>query len=154
MQDQLLQVIEKNLPSEVGKTLQKKLEQAGQDEESLRQAIIRIESLVQSNKKLEEENKSLKDERDNILTVESLNIKTEKELQKKQIELDKSMAELKSQEAEKRADQLKEVLGIVFKSPVYRRQYNESNCGTSNSDYNNGQNKTVPLNIPSSKSIS
>lgn len=151
MQQELLQVIEKNLPSEVGKTLQKRLALCDDLEIQVANWKTEFEKLKTATAEVTEKYNILKGREVSIIDQANANDKKEKELQQKEIKLDKSNAELKAAESEKRADQLKEVLGIVFRSPIYKRTYQENNNGTCFSDYNNGQNKTIPAIIPQNK---
>ncbi len=152
MQQDLLQAIEANLPAEVGRNLRKRLEQAEAWESE-------NGTLKRDNKALKKENKEMDDKMIDmtgrekmVLDQANANGKKEKELNIRENQFAKDSAEVRATEAEKRADQLKEVLGVVFKSPVYKRTYGEQNDGNYTSDYDvNGRNRSVPTNFPSSK---
>ena len=139
MQAELLKVIEANLPAEVGKTLQKRLEEAEKESLELKSATVEIKNLKKLLTEAQEMIVKFEGREQMVLDQANANDQKEKALNKREALLDKSNSELKASEAEKRADQLKEVLG------------GEQNQGQYTTDYNNGQNITKATNFPSSK---
>jgi len=126
MKAELLKVIEANLPAQVGKTLQKRLEQADAWEEENKALKEENEALKKENKEMDDKMIDVKGREEMVIGQANANDFKSKELDEREMKLNGTINELKVTEAERRADQLMEVLGTVFKSPVYRRHYSES----------------------------
>ena len=148
MLEELRKVIEANLPSEVGKTLQNRLAEAEKLEVENGKLKKENSDLDDQNQALKSENAALKGKSDSVWAQGALNVTKDSELTTRENKLERTLAELRAAESEKRAEGLKEVLGIVFKSPVYRRSYTEQNDGNSVTDYVNGQTVNKPTNFP------
>lgn len=151
MKEELLKVIEANLPAEVGKTLQIRLADAERLEKENERFKQDVSTLSDQNLALEKENERLKKREEAVHSVASLNEAREKTLNDRENKLERTLAENRAEESEKRAEGLKEVLGIVFKSPVYKRSYSERNDGQSIGNYVNGQCTNEPSRFPLQK---
>ena len=151
MQQELLQVIEKNLPLEVGEVLRKRLEQADKDAKTAELLLVKNTDLERLLSQSSAMIAKFQNRETAVMESAAINAKTEIDLHKRENDLAKTLADLKATEAEKRADQLKEVLGVVFRSPVYKRNYSEKTDGNSVSSYENGQTVTRPTNFPYSR---
>jgi len=126
IEQQLKEVIEKNLPQQVGETLKRRLEQLEKDSEELQKAKTKLETLDQKCEKLKleitelsEQNASLKKREDNISQREA-------SVAQKEVELPVTIAEIRAVEAEKRADMSERIVMKVFSSPVFRRTVDEN----------------------------
>jgi predicted RNase H-like nuclease (RuvC/YqgF family) len=154
IQEELQKVIEKNLPTEVGKILQDRLLQADEDAKTVKSLSKENEDLKIKNNEIAKEITKLHEERNAVIVQLEVNNRKEKELEKKENELDKKTAEYQLEEVKLRNVQLIDMLKIVFKSPAYKRSYQENNDGTSEYSYDSmGRNTSIPKHIPSSKII-
>lgn len=120
MEKEILDIISKNLPEQVGSVLKKRLEEAEADK-----------------KRIEEIEYSVKYSRDKIVTLENqlgeykkLEVRREdldrreEEISKRERNMQVWEANVKSIEADKRANELAGFVGMVFKSPVFRKSVN------------------------------
>jgi len=139
IQKEISEAINKQLPAEVGDVLKARLEQADKDRDALelldgvlKGLEVRVEELSTSNVKLTKKAQEVEGK-------EKLNIKKEEELAKRELELDKTIAVSKQENAEKITDKMEDLVKIVFKSPVYRKEM------TSN-EYNGQSNQSLSSN--------
>lgn len=117
LEQEILEIISKNLPEQVGSVLKKRLEEAEADR-----------------KRVEDMDYTVKYNRDKIATLEEqikkyealevwqkdLDIR-EKEISKRESNQKVWEAELRANEADRRANELAGFVGMVFKSPVFRK---------------------------------
>lgn len=117
MEKEILDIISKNLPEQVGSVLKKRLEEAEVDK-----------------KRIEQLENSVKYNTDKVLTLEKqlteykvLEVRQkvldsrEQEISKRENNQRVWEAELKALEADKRANELAGFVGMVFKSPIFRK---------------------------------
>lgn len=115
MQKEIQEAINKNLPQEVGAILQERLKKADED-------AIRIESLENSIKVLDDKNKHLSNE-NSILN--NLKIKQDT-LNKREQELNlkEEIVKLKETHSSERISELRNVVHAVFRNPTYTTSRN------------------------------
>lgn len=121
MLSEINEIIKKNMPSEVGNNLKKLLEEGEECKnkldilervkKDLSDEVVFLKSTIQEYQKLDERNSKLEEREKDVV---------QKEINQKVFE-----AELKATEAEKRASELSGFVGMVFKSPVFRKTINE-----------------------------
>jgi len=119
MEQEIKDIIAKNLPEQVGNVLKERLEKAERDAKNLE-----IMNVSYGNLMIELEGKKQKLQQ--LMSLESRisDIKNAEEaIKERRMEMALQISEIKLQEAEKRADELRNVLEIVFKSPVYRKTH-------------------------------
>jgi septal ring factor EnvC (AmiA/AmiB activator) len=125
MYKEIQEAINKNIPQHVGEVLKKRLEQADKDAAKVKELndllTSRNADIAGLNKTIEEYKKF--DERNSKL-VERENAVAEKERNQKVFE-----AEERAKAAEARANEMAGFVGMVFKSPVFRRTVTGSSGG-------------------------
>jgi DNA repair exonuclease SbcCD ATPase subunit len=118
MEQEIKDIIAKNLPQHVGEVLREKLEQADRDAVGIK----RLES------KLTEKEDLITDLTNQIFTLqrqvkaESVLDERQKNLEDRERNLELEMLKLKLAESEKRNDIGNRLVETVFRSPVYRKQ--------------------------------
>lgn len=120
MEKEILEIISKNLPEQVGSVLKKRLEQAEKDTELVKQLGATI---CEQEIKLRALTKELDRHRFLDMKQKELN-KQEDELSKRERNMSVWEANLRGSEAEKRADELAGFVGMVFRSPIFRKNVN------------------------------
>lgn len=139
MNEEIKKIIEKNLPAQVGDVLKQRLEQAEKDAVILKQqeeALISRNATIAGFEKQIAEYKKL-DERNNKLEEREKAVET-KERNSKVFE-----AELKATEAEKRANELFGFVGMVFKSPIFRKSTIDTTFGMMQWNSQKSQNEWI-----------
>jgi hypothetical protein len=119
MEQEFKDIIAKNLPEQVGNVLKERLENAERDAKdlgSLRKDYGNLLTQLDEKDKKIKELSYLEDRLDYIKA-------TEEAIKERKMEMALQISDIKLQEAEKRADELRNVLEIVFKSPVYRKSH-------------------------------
>lgn len=119
MEQEIKDIIAKNLPEQVGNVLKERLEKAEKDAKDLEIMNVSYGNLMIE---LEGKKQKLKE----LMSLESRinDIKNaEESIKERRMEMALQISDIKLQEAEKRADELRNVLEIVFKSPVYRKSH-------------------------------
>jgi hypothetical protein len=124
--DEIQESISKNLPSQVAGELKVYLEKAQNNE-------IELKEIKESYKLLKEtyeaQNKKLYEYDRNLEAMQSqterLN-KVERELEKRELKLDNTLLQIRLEESDKRASEAVNFVGMVFKSPVYRKSLTEN----------------------------
>lgn len=121
MTEEIKVIIEKNLPAQVGDVLKIRLKQADKDAEELKATVIAYNNArkeielhlakIEEYRKLDERNAALNKREEDV---------SERERNKKVWE-----AELKLSEAEKRISENVNFVGMVFRSPIYRKSTSE-----------------------------
>lgn len=149
MQNDILQVIEKNLPLEVGKTLQKRLQEADTERQELLKIKQDHENLKEALEKVKAENQLLLSQKNVVLEQARVNEQKEKSLYKSEVSLEKTLAQAKAEEVEKRNGVLLEVVKLAFKSPVYKKSVSEN--ASYNSYYSNAAGTQIYSDSPSNK---
>lgn len=144
MNKEISAAIKKNLPSEVGNLLKTRLEQADGMELTIQKLKTEVMQL----------SKQYQEMSDKVHSDETRKSKIEKyeEIKKEALELEGKQelfeAKLRLEETQKRTDELRGVMEIVFKSPVYRKNIvsNGSNYDSSTGhsrDENDNTNEIV-----------
>jgi hypothetical protein len=126
MLDEIKDIIAKNLPAQVGETLQKELARIPELEEQLANAEAARVVGIKRIGELDTELIALKakEKWDGDLTYREV------EVEKRERELEVTLLKVKVQEAEKRATELHGIVQTVFKSPVYRKAIFNTPHGT------------------------
>lgn len=156
--NQFNEVAEKHLPAAVGEVLKKRLEEADNLEsevKSLKEQIDRAEVIMSDlSDNLKEEQGKVKQyiEREHLLNEkeEVLNLK-QLELDQKEREVLRSAARveceiIKRESAEKTVEEIKAVVGIIFKAPIARESVFSSSHQSGRWEWNNntGRNEYIP----------
>lgn len=154
LEKELTGLIEKNLPARVGKVLKERLDQADLDAALLKQTETAYKSRCEEVKQLRIKNEDLTRQVTAYKAKkEQLKVR-EAEILARENKVDVDMANLKASEAEKRAETAIGIVEKVFRSPVFKRSYHESNHGTEcPNGVENGNYKYLPKSTPESKSI-
>jgi len=132
----------KNLPEQVGNVLKELLIKGEEDAEELKRVCENYNKL---NDKYLAQAKQLNEY---IVEVKNINALTEKlvnfekNIIERELKLDKTILEIKLEESEKRAVEAVSIVGMVFKSPVYKKNISETVFNTQQYD-NNGKQHTV-----------
>jgi hypothetical protein len=143
MEQEIKDIIAKNLPQHVGEVLREKLEQA--DRDAVR--VKRLESVLDEKEeyvnKLENQNREFSAR----ISDENTLKQRERAIEDKERNLELEMLKLKLAESEKRNDIGNRLVETVFRSPVYRKQV--ENMTFSSYDNQGRYNTTgaVPVNI-------
>lgn len=143
MEQEIKDIIAKNLPQHVGEVLREKLEQA--DRDAVR--VKRLESVLDEKEeyvnKLENQNREFSAR----ISDENTLKQRERAVEDKERNLELEMLKLKLAESEKRNDIGNRLVETVFRSPVYRKQV--ENMTFSSYDNQGRYNTTgaVPVNI-------
>jgi hypothetical protein len=119
MEQEIKDIIAKNLPEQVGNVLKERLENAERDAKDLGSLRMDYGNLLAQ---LDEKDKKIKELsylEDRLDYIKA----TEEAIKERKMEMALQISDIKLQEAEKRADELRNVLEIVFKSPVYRKSH-------------------------------
>jgi len=118
---QLKEVIEKNLPKQVGETLQKRLEELERVERDYK---TKVEVEKNLRKEIDELNERLKSQEE--LQVWRVQLwDKESKLEERERNLEIELLKVKLEESNKRADTSKELVSLVFKNSTYK--YSEFN---------------------------
>jgi len=135
--------IQKNLPAQVAGELKTYLERAQKNETELERVS---KNYLELQKIYEEQKKSLQAYTAEVTEMnkfaEKLE-KLEKILAEREFKLDMTVLKVKLEESEKRSQEAVNIVGLVFKSPVYRRNIQENLYNQQIYD-NNGQQQNVP----------
>lgn len=134
MEQEIQDIIAKNLPAQVGDTLKLRLLQADTLEARVKELERDYTVQAQMIKDLRRENDQLHKD---LSTHTDISLR-EETVSKRERAMDVFEAKLKAEEAEKRATELHGIVQTVFKSPVYRRNYYS---GT----HYDGQGKNIPI---------
>ena len=140
MTEEIKAIIEKSLPAQVGEILKQTLEKGKKDEAELKATVIAYDN---ARKEIEKHLAKINDykqfdERNSKLEARE-NAVSEKERNQKVFE-----AELKLAEAEKRTTDATNFVGMVFKSPIYRKTTFESENGMQSWNSQTNRNEFVP----------
>lgn len=143
MEQEIKDIIAKNLPQHVGEVLREKLEQA--DRDAVR--VKRLESILEEKEeyvnKLENQNREFSARISDGLALQQ----RERAVEDKERNLELEMLKLKLAESEKRNDIGTRLVETVFRSPVYRKHV--ENMTFSSYDNQGRYNTTgaVPVNV-------
>lgn len=124
---QIEKAIETNLPSEVGKVLKKRLDQADNDAERVLTLTTTLENAEKEINELSSKISKYAGIESKLNKLETLGVEIEKKLTGQKI----FEAELKANAAEARANEIAGFVGMVFKSPIFRRTILENTTMTS-----------------------
>lgn len=117
MEQEIKDIITKNLPHHVGEVLKVKLAKADDDAYQVKRLESELIEKEESIRKLTSLNKELSVK---ILSEETLK-EREKAVEERERNLEIEMLQLKLQEAEKRSNVGTELVQMIFRSPVYRK---------------------------------
>ena len=121
MKQEIQELIAKNLPAQVGEVLKKRLEDADKYE-----VLVKAQKEMLNDK--DGEIKCLKAEIEKYMKFDTRNSELdqrEREISKRENTMEVWEAKLKLAEAEKRISDNVNFVGMVFKSPVFRKYTNE-----------------------------
>lgn len=140
MEKEIEEIIKKNLPAQVGEVLKTRLEQAERDANTVKSQSEQIVSKTATILGLEKTISDYKqfDNRNSALEAREKAV-AEKERNQKVFE-----AELKLAEAEKRTADATNFVGMVFKSPIYRKTTFENENGMQSWNSQTNRNEFVP----------
>lgn len=136
---QIEKAIETNLPSEVGKVLKKRLDQADNDAERVLTLTTTLENAEKEINELSSKISKYAGIESKLNKLETLGVEIEKKLTGQKI----FEAELKANAAEARANEIAGFVGMVFKSPIFRRTISENTTMTSY--YSNTECKNIDV---------
>jgi hypothetical protein len=122
LEDSIKEAIEANLPAATAQHLQKHLENAKDIEQKYKTLSEKYEYLQEANVKLVESVNKLKELKNSFEDL----IEREEKLRIDNQELDNKILKIKLEESEKRQTDAINFVGMVFKSPVYRKTLVES----------------------------
>ena len=122
MEQEIKSIIESHLPAQVGETLRKILEQGERDKAELVTLKNEVSDLRKKNSELQGEVLKMRE------TATQYNQIVSKTEELKELERNRKVfeAELKLTESEKRVAEMAGFVGMVFKSPIFRKTTNES----------------------------
>lgn len=143
MEQEIKEIIAKNLPQHVGDVLRERLKTA----DKLEAQVVSLEDKLEDSRKmvifLEKE---LVKEKEHRYSEENLEKKWE-ELKEKERNMEIEMLNLKLEESQKRADVSTRLVETVFKSPVYRKHVENMTLSSYDSQGRYNQTSAVPVNI-------
>ena len=117
MTEEIKAIIEKNLPAQVGEVLKQALEQG---QVNLRTAKSRGEEITRLLKANEELSSTIDEYSKKDAEYKSI-VKREEDVRNREIHQDLVEAKIKLVESEKRATEAVNFVGMVFKSPIFRK---------------------------------
>lgn len=117
MEQEILEIINKSLPTQMGSILKKRLEQADADKARLESCLRMIDNLKAQ---VEDVEKDIENYKGREVKQQELNTR-EEEIGKRERSMQVWEANLRGSEAEKRANEIAGFVGMVFKSPVFRK---------------------------------
>lgn len=142
MQEDILKIIEANLPKQVGEMLQERLAHVDSLENEVGFLRGKNASLEKQLKKLEASEMESLEKLELVMKRQEENEKRRLELDKREHEARVTEAEYRSGEAQKRSNDLFDLVKLVFKSPVFKKEIVESRMH-SNEYMPNGQYQNV-----------
>lgn len=113
---QLNELIEKNLPKQLGETLQKRLAELEKKEQELITVKANYDTLISSFSRLEEDLRNRKTQEQILVEIQ----KKQEDLELRERNLKIELLNVKLEEANKRADVSERLVTYVFKNPTYK----------------------------------
>ena len=143
MEQEIKDIIAKNLPQHVGDVLKSRLAEA----DRLEAQVEYLDStLAEAQKDIEIFKKKLEEERTHTYSEQQL--KTEwSRLEERERKLEVEMLKLKLEESEKRADVGTRLVETIFRSPVYRKSVENMTLGSYDVAGRYNQTSAVPTHI-------
>lgn len=141
LENEFKEVIEKNLPSAVAGTLQEYLKKARDNEQLLEMAQEKNEDLRKKNIDQFSEIERLK----GLVRLEEELTAKEETIAKREQAMEIATLKIKLEESEKRQQDAIGFVGMVFKSPIYRKDVHNTKGYMNHQGYN-GENKVVESN--------
>lgn len=142
MDKEIREIIEKNLPSQVGKVLKERLEQAEKDDQSIKDQIKRNNKLIIQEREL---NKTISDYK----KFDERNAKLDargKEISEKERNFRVAELSIKLEEANKRADVVTEFTKGLVRNTTFRKKVFDSENQNSYTDANGNTVFPTPIN--------
>ena len=118
--NEITQIIDKNLPNQVGQVLKDRLNQAEADKASLETCTADLKQLMKDFERAREEIRELRTQAHKAGDLHLLEL----ELEKDGRNLDLKIAAIKLEEAEKSRNNTLEIVKLAFRSPVYTKNVN------------------------------
>ncbi len=143
MEQEIKDIIAKNLPQHVGDVLKERLNKADKLEKEV-DYLNKV--LTEAQKDIEHLKEKLQEERNH--TYSEQQIKTELfRLEERERKLEMEILKLKLEESEKRADISTKLVETVFRSPVYRKHVENMTLGSYDVAGRYNQTNAVPVNV-------
>ncbi len=143
MEQEIKEIIAKNLPQHVGDVLKSRLA----DADRLEYEVTKLESsLSAAQKDIEYLKEKLEKERQHTYSEEQLKSELFR-VEERERKLEMEMLKLKLDESEKRADISTRLVETVFRSPVYRKHVENMTLGSYDVQGRYNQTNAVPVNV-------
>jgi hypothetical protein len=143
MEQEIKEIIAKNLPQHVGDVLKSRLA----DADRLEYEVVKLESsLSAAQKDIEHLKEKLQEERNHTYSEEQLKSELFR-VGERERKLEMEMLKLKLEESEKRADISTKLVETVFRSPVYRKHVENMTLGSYDVQGRYNQTNAVPVNV-------
>ena len=143
MEQEIKEIIAKNLPQHVGDVLKSRLA----DADRLEYEVTKLESsLSAAQKDIEHLKEKLQKERNHTYSEEQLKSELFR-VGERERNLEMEMLKLKLDESEKRADISTRLVETVFRSPVYRKHVENMTLGSYDNQGRYNQTNAVPVNV-------
>jgi predicted nucleic acid-binding Zn-ribbon protein len=143
MEQEIKDIIAKNLPQHVGDVLKSRLA----DADRLEYEVVKLESsLSAAQKDIEHLKEKLQEERNHTYSEEQLKSELFR-VGERERKLEMEMLKLKLEESEKRADISTKLVETVFRSPVYRKHVENMTLGSYDVQGRYNQTNAVPVNV-------
>jgi predicted RNase H-like nuclease (RuvC/YqgF family) len=143
MEQEIKDIIAKNLPQHVGDVLKERLNKADKLEAEV-DYLNRV--LSEANKDINNFKEKLEKERQHIYSEQQLKAEWSK-LEERERNLEVEMLKLKLEESQKRADVSTKLVETIFRSPVYRKHVENMTLGSYDVQGRYNQTNAVPVNI-------
>jgi len=143
MEQEIKDIISKNLPQHVGDVLKERLNKADKLEAEV-DYLNRV--LSEANKDISNFKEKLEKERQHTYSEQQLKAEWSK-LEERERNLEVEMLKLKLEESQKRADVSTKLVETVFRSPVYRKHVENMTLGSYDVQGRFNQTNAVPVNV-------
>ena len=143
MEQEIKDIIAKNLPQHVGDVLKERLNKADKLEAEV-DYLNRV--LSEANKDISNFKEKLEKERQHTYSEQQLKAEWSK-LEERERNLEVEMLKLKLEESQKRADVSTKLVETVFRSPVYRKHVENMTLGSYDVQGRFNQTNAVPVNV-------
>jgi predicted RNase H-like nuclease (RuvC/YqgF family) len=143
MEQEIKDIIAKNLPQHVGDVLKERLNKADKLEAEV-DYLNRV--LSEANKDISNFKEKLEKERQHTYSEQQLKAEWSK-LEERERNLEVEMLKLKLEESQKRADVSTKLVETVFRSPVYRKHVENMTLGSYDVQGRYNQTNAVPVNV-------
>jgi predicted nucleic acid-binding Zn-ribbon protein len=143
MEQEIKEIIAKNLPQHVGDVLKSRLA----DADRLEYEVVKLESALSSAQKdIEHLKEKLQEERNHTYSEQQLKSELFR-VEERERKLEMEILKLKLDESEKRADISTRLVETVFRSPVYRKHVENMTLGSYDNQGRYNQTSAVPVNV-------